>query len=346
MALQQLYWMIRFVFWPFRLFYYPFVRISRIDSISKLQFDKGPFFFMKFFYSEETGLVFIKEMSWTILPRSFVKINNYYLIGKYGRNTQRDDVQIFKVTFGQFKVWKVLFGIRHIHKISYSDDYLFITTGDIASESKILILNLKGDILRTICCDQLSRTTDVHLVSGKLYWIMDSEYEDSFCCSCDLHSEQQVSKHFNIRQPSWHSIKFENRIYFTSTVEFRSVNKGKYCILYCWNLDLNTIQALDYYKSDFLSKKYFPASSVELFIDKSVLIVKLKGCHSLSSTKTYNLMNNVYKNMNLSLVYCETHTFMEIQRKYGISRHQFILNVLNNCIVDEKWYNFYLKRVT
>ena len=96
----------------------------------------------------------------------------------------------------------------------------------------------------------------------------------------------------------------------------------------------------------FLSKKYLPASSVELFIEKSVLVVKLKGSFSLSSTKTYSLINNFNQNVNLSLSYCETHTFKEIRKKYGVSYHQFVLNVLNNCVIDEKWYNYYLKRIS
>ncbi len=319
---------------------YLVIRKLRLDSFA-WNTSKTAVYFLKFFLSKETGIKFIPNGSWTILPGSFSKYKEGYLLPKYGRNTNRGTVEIFYVSARGVEIFKTFDDIRHIHKISVTEECIIVTTGDIMGECRIIFMSFDGVVNGVISNGQVSRTTDVHCTEHKCYWIMDSEYVDSKCIVYDR-ERKSLESVYNVRQPSWHSIKIDGNIYFSTTIESRSFWKGNFAAVYKWNLDTHDVVPIYYVRGKGIVRKFVPPISIYFEFRDLALYAVTRG--RLISKKRLNI--TVKENVvNLDLLFCETNSRAKILAFYSISNDEFILNVIRLSNKDDRWLNYLLKRI-
>lgn len=319
---------------------YSVIRILRLDSIAWNN-SRNAAYFLKFFISRETGLKFISDGSWTILPGSFAKYKDGYLLPKYGRNSNRGSVKIFYVSARGLEIFKSFDGIRHIHKISVTEEHIIVTTGDIKDECRVIFMTFDGDVIEVISKGQVSRTTDIHCSDDKCYWIMDSEYVDSKCIVYDRALKTLESVH-NVRQPSWHSIKIDGNIYFSTTIESKSFWKGNYAAVYKWNLETHEVIPVYYVKGKGILRKLVPPISIYFELRDLSLYAVIRGRLLPKKKLSKTMKENA---VNLDLLFCETHTKSEILANYSINNDDFVLNVIRLSNKDDRWLNYLLKRI-
>ncbi|MDC1225421.1 hypothetical protein N8Z92_04570 [Schleiferiaceae bacterium] len=319
---------------------YSVIRRFRLDSIA-WNYSKSAAYFLKFFISKETGIKFISNGSWTILPGSFAKYENGYLVPKYGRNSNRGTVEIFYVSAKGVEIFKTFGGIRHIHKISVTKEHIIVTTGDIQDECRVIFMTFDGDVTEVISKGQVSRTTDVHCDEDKCYWIMDSEYVDSKCIVYDRALKTLESVH-NVRQPSWHSIKIDRNIYFSTTIESKSFWKGNYAAVYKWNLETHDVIPVNYVRGKGILRKLVPPISIYFELRDLDLYAVTRGRLIPKKKLNKTVKENV---INLDLLFCETHIRTEILANYSINNDDFVLNVIRLSNKDDRWLNYLLKRI-
>tara|TARA_B100001250_G_scaffold414630_1_gene454997 strand:- start:23513 stop:24505 length:993 start_codon:yes stop_codon:yes gene_type:complete len=187
------------------------------------------------------------------------------IFGDYLSNKKRNPINIW-ITSDAGVNWSIIYNfkdIRHIHGI-FKDpytNYLWVTTGDEDSESKIWKVDLLFKNIEPVINEgQLSRAVTLLFSEDYIYYGTDTPFEKNYICRFNR-TTKKIEKMQEVGSSVFWGCKVNNQLFFSTTIEPSHTNKTRYCELW------SSINGIDWekiktFKKDLWSMRLFQYGQV------------------------------------------------------------------------------------